>query len=99
MICSFQAQEQFNNQINPKPVEYDASPSAPLPYPTSSSSAPPPYPTVSPSAPLPYPIAPVNSQMYPTLGDYMGLELTPEVIAANMPEYSPQNVSLIDTEL
>lgn len=25
--------------------------------------------------------------VYPSLSDYMGLELTPEVIAANMPDY------------
>lgn len=49
---------------------------------------------MSPSAPLPYPITPA-AQMYPALNDYMGLELTPEVIAANMPEYSPQNVRMI----
>ncbi|XP_046680004.1 syntenin-1-like [Homalodisca vitripennis] len=37
------------------------------------------------SSPLPYAMnAPV---VYPSLSDYMGLELTPEVIAANMPEY------------
>lgn len=81
------AQEQLNNQINPTPVQYDVSPSAPLPYPT-----------VSPSAPLPYPITPVNSNMYPALNDYMGLELTPEVIAANMPEYSPQNMQIAERQ-
>lgn len=34
--------------------------------------------------------------MYPALTEYMGLELTPEVIAANMPEYSvtPQNMQI-----
>ena len=27
------------------------------------------------------------SHLYPTLNDYMGLEFTQEMIAANMPEY------------
>lgn len=27
------------------------------------------------------------AHLYPSLGDYMGLEFTDEVIAANMPEY------------
>ncbi|KAK1121962.1 hypothetical protein K0M31_009811 [Melipona bicolor] len=41
------------------------------------------------------PSAPVynafSSALYPSLGDYMGLELTEEVIAQNMPEYSLAN--------
>ena len=75
-------------------------PTAPPPYPTYQA----PYPncdTISPSAPLPYPVTPTgNSSMYPALNEYMGLELTPEVIAANMPEYSatPQNVSFFVAE-
>lgn len=28
-----------------------------------------------------------SAHVYPSLSDYMGLDLTPEVIAANMPEY------------
>lgn len=32
-------------------------------------------------------------QVYPALGEYMGLELSPEVIAINMPEYQIQTVS------
>ncbi|KZC10482.1 Syntenin-1 [Dufourea novaeangliae] len=32
--------------------------------------------------------------LYPQLGDYMGLELTEEVIAQNMPEYSLVNLSI-----
>ena len=42
---------------------------------------------------LPYPSAPQpalpSGSAYPTLGDYMGLELTEDVIRANMPEYLP----------
>jgi len=45
------------------------------------------YPGQSPSAPsLPYPIHP-NTGIYPSLSEYMGLELSPAVLAANMPEY------------
>lgn len=32
--------------------------------------------------------APQPSIMYPSLGDYMGLELSQAMIAANMPEYN-----------
>lgn len=39
------------------------------------------------------------ANMYPSLGDYMGLELSEAVIAANMPEYSQlavfQRVSIL----
>ncbi|XP_066987561.1 LOW QUALITY PROTEIN: syntenin-1-like [Macrobrachium rosenbergii] len=44
----------------------------------------------------PYPLHPPESEnkshlahLYPALGDYMGLEFTHEIIAANMPEYLP----------
>lgn len=41
----------------------------------------------------------LENPMYPSLGDYMGLELTDAVIAANMPEYSQialyQRVSIL----
>lgn len=45
----------------------------------------------------PYPLHPPQSQnksdhlahLYPALGDYMGLEFTPDILAANMPEYLP----------
>lgn len=30
----------------------------------------------------------LSASLYPALGDYMGLELTEEVIAQNMPEYA-----------
>lgn len=39
-----------------------------------------------PSAPVYVPSAP--SALYPSLGDYMGLELNEETIAQNMPEYA-----------
>lgn len=42
--------------------------------------------SASPSAPR---------QVYPALGEYMGLELSPEVIAINMPEYQIQTVQPI----
>ncbi|KAG8288497.1 hypothetical protein J6590_016620 [Homalodisca vitripennis] len=81
----FQAQYQLESQYYNAPAAQPAAvsyPSAPL-YPSS----------------LPYPVAPspISQQstpyamnapvVYPSLSDYMGLELTPEVIAANMPEY------------
>lgn len=44
----------------------------------------------------PYPLHPPQAQnkshlahLYPALGDYMGLEFTHDIIAANMPEYLP----------
>lgn len=37
--------------------------------------------------PSPISMSPVNSSKYPDLLEYMGLELSQEVIAANMPEY------------
>ncbi len=56
-----------------------------------------PQPSASVAAPaessLPYPIHPesaASAPVYPGLGDYMGMELTEEVIRANMPEYLPQ---------
>lgn len=49
-----------------------------------------PYPvTYNPTMPQPY-AEDGNKQVYPSLGEYMGLELNEEVIAANMPEYSKQ---------
>lgn len=39
-----------------------------------------------PSAPVYVPSAP--GTLYPSLGDYMGLELNEETIAQNMPEYA-----------
>lgn len=47
----------------------------------------------SPSAPLL--LDGILSAKYPSLNEYMGLELTRDVIAANMPEYleTSQNVS------
>ncbi|KAL0272481.1 UNVERIFIED_CONTAM: hypothetical protein PYX00_005430 [Menopon gallinae] len=57
-----------------------------------------PYP-LTPSAPLIYETsqpAP-NAPVYPSLGEYMGLELSHDVIAANMPEYlqAPSNTALV----
>lgn len=57
------------------------------------------------TAPPPYPLSPSEmpspgsvQHLYPTLNDYMGLDLSPEVLAANMPEYavaipSPVNIT------
>lgn len=36
-----------------------------------------------------------NAHVYPALGEYMGLELSQDVIALNMPEYQVQTVSLL----
>ncbi len=36
---------------------------------------------------LPYPINPDSAPIYPGLATFMGMELTQEVIRANMPEY------------
>lgn len=41
--------------------------------------------TAFPSAPAE---VPTISLLYPSLGDYMGLELSEEAIAQNMPEYA-----------
>lgn len=42
--------------------------------------------STAPSAPTYVPSAP--GMLYPSLGDYMGLELNEETIAQNMPEYA-----------
>jgi hypothetical protein len=42
-----------------------------------------------PEAPSGYPGVTGNLTMYPGLSDYMGLELSEDVIRANMPEYLP----------
>lgn len=50
-----------------------------------------------PSQPPPYssqPVSPTAPGMYPSLGDYMGLELSDSVIEQNMPEYSKNQVAL-----
>lgn len=48
----------------------------------------------SPSAPSEYDIiahTPASNTLYPGLTNFMGLELTQEMIALNMPEYMPSN--------
>lgn len=45
-----------------------------------------PYPTAYPSMPLPSGRS--TESVYPSLGDYMGLELSDNILAANMPEYT-----------
>ncbi|XP_046468330.1 syntenin-1 [Neodiprion pinetum] len=54
-----------------------------------------PHPPQVPQNPLPQvascPSAPEHHILYPALGDYMGLELSEDVIAANMPEYAVVN--------
>lgn len=49
---------------------------------------------ITPSAPVEYESTP-TAPVYPFLGEYMGLELSHDMIAANMPEYlqGPSNVS------
>lgn len=59
--------------------------------------APPSY-SLPPAAPMPshmpsHPSAP-SGHVYPALGEYMGLELSSDIIALNMPEYQLQPVSL-----
>ncbi|KAF2883972.1 hypothetical protein ILUMI_22200 [Ignelater luminosus] len=61
--------------------QYEAQIAA-LPPPT----APHVYPT-APSTSMPMPVV-ENPAMYPSLTDYMGLELSEAIIAANMPEYT-----------
>ena len=52
----------------------------------------PPPPQPRQVAALPYPSAPSSSSSaYPGLAEYMGLELTEDIIRANMPEYLPSN--------
>ncbi|KAJ1530633.1 hypothetical protein ONE63_005507 [Megalurothrips usitatus] len=59
--------------------------------------APPPY-SLTPSAPAHVSshydstTRQYHSPVYPTLNDYMGLDLSPETIALNMPEYGPPAV-------
>lgn len=48
------------------------------------SNGPPPYQVESTTMPMPA----TGSALYPTLGEFMGLELSEAIIAANMPEYS-----------
>jgi len=62
--------------------------------------------TASPSAPLPYPLNPENvptsagshkSSIYPGLSDFMGLDVSPEVLAELTSQYAvavPQPVSV-----
>lgn len=59
-------------------------------------------PVVAPGQTLPYPAAPqpslTSASAYPTLGEYMGLELSQDIIRANMPEYLPgQNAVAVPT--
>jgi len=58
--------------------------------------APIPIESTIPSAPT-YSVPSAPSMLYPSLGDYMGLELNEETIAQNMPEYvlaTRQNASV-----
>ena len=58
---------------------YPTNPSSPYPAITTS-----PYPTNHES---PYPTAPNPTSPYPSLNEFMGMELTEREIALNMPEY------------
>jgi hypothetical protein len=60
---------------------------SPSPYPTLTGSSSP-HPTPDSSAPS-YPS--ISGSPYPELAEYMGMELSRDVIAANMPEYLPEN--------
>lgn len=51
---------------------------------------------------LPYPVNPGSVAMYPGLGDFMGLELSEDVIRLNMPEYlsgPPQTAVAIPSQV
>merc|ERR1711963_231237 len=66
----------------PNPAQTMSPQNSSLPYP--------PYPTSPPSN-----YGSPNSPVYPGLAEYMGLELLEDVIRANMPEYLPENQSLV----
>ena len=51
-----------------------------------------------PSAPAPAAVA-VTNVSYPGLAEYMGLELSEEIIRANMPEYLPGNQLQVNIEI
>lgn len=88
-------QQQRSVGISSNPIPYTSAGSSNM-YPSMTqqghlASAPPAY-SLAPSAPssalahtLP---RQYHTPIYPTLNDYMGLDLSPETIAQNMPEYS-----------
>ena len=49
----------------------------------------------APQANLPYSIEHAQAPMYPGLADFMGLELTDDVLRLNMPEYLNTNAVAI----
>lgn len=53
----------------------------------------PPAYSYAPASATAAPSAPSTGHYYPALGEYMGLEFSESVIAANMPEYQIQTVS------
>lgn len=60
-------------------------------------SAPPPY-SLTPTAPSTADsrsLRQYHTPLYPTLNDYMGLDLSPETIALNMPEYASMAVAVV----
>jgi len=72
-------------------VGYPTAPHTASAYPsleTSSNGAPSPGPYTTGAA---YPGLDVRGGAYPGLAEYMGMELSREMIAANMPEYLPEN--------
>ncbi|RZF45545.1 hypothetical protein LSTR_LSTR005747 [Laodelphax striatellus] len=65
-------------------------PSAPM-YPNIGTASPPPPYSLSPTAPpsaAPKTVSPTSLALYPTMEDFMGLELSPEVLRANMLDYT-----------
>ncbi|RZF43676.1 hypothetical protein LSTR_LSTR014139 [Laodelphax striatellus] len=65
-------------------------PSAPM-YPNVGTASPPPPYSLSPTAPpsaAPKTVSPTSLALYPTMEDFMGLELSPEVLRANMLDYT-----------
>ncbi|KAK4319152.1 hypothetical protein Pmani_009886 [Petrolisthes manimaculis] len=69
------AQVQMMGEIAQQQQQQQQQPQQQLPYPLQPAKAPPPPPHLE--------------HLYPALDDYMGLEFTQEILAANMPEYLP----------
>lgn len=59
------------------------------------------YPNLNATQPGSYDVKSVtvteNTELYPALSNYMGLELTEDMIAANMPEYLQRTTTQIQT--
>jgi hypothetical protein len=72
-----QVQSQIMASQQAQQVQQPAQPSGSVPS----------SPSTADGAALPYSVNPDSAPMYPGLGNYMGLELSEDVIRENMPEY------------